>query len=647
MRQEVFDIECYPNYFLIHMDRYEDGEQVEQTDWELREDLDACFDEATVAAIQDRLILADEIVTFNGEHYDLPMVFHALDQHSIAELKLRNDEIIVGNQHFPGSKVLPKSCNHVDTMLLLPQRKALKLVGANLHAPTIQDLPYHPDHHLTTKQMDEVRDYCQNDVALTKRVRDHYQAELDIRNNLDDWLRDHNVSPEKISPMRSHGCLRPALAERVVGALCGLKLNQRPKTQAPAFVQYEAPGWIQFDDPALKQTLDDYQTETLSVKGNGRLVTGLRSQLFDASGKINVEYAGLEYTLGLGGVHSNHDNPVWLKSTPSEQIYHYDVTSYYPALALQWRGKTLPNFNEAFGDMMDHRVAAKRRGDKKTADALKIVINSVFGKTLDPHSPLYNPELFLHITATGQFALLSLIEKMDHAGAKIIQANTDGVIVTHPPDDPHVASAVKQWQQRSNLNLECTEIDTFGQRDVNNYMAVAKSGDIKAIGAYSLDSDTQNLDYPIVRKAITEFMRNGTPLDKTIMAGDDIRDFVHVESVGRHQRTGQPYFIFDPDGYPVGKHARWYVATDGTSLRKNAVREDWSPNLSIPASRVRHSANSQLVQTLPSGCPDNLDRQWYIDTAIEKLRDLGETTHTRQMDRQYGEPSLFDGFDDL
>src|SRR3546814_20084786 len=86
-------------------------------------------------------------------------------------------------------------------------------------------------------------------------------------------------------------------------------------------------------------------------------------------------------------------------------------------------------FRQIYAGIVDQRLAAKKAGDKTASDGLKIVVNGSFGKTMDPYSCLYYPELGIQTTVTGQLSLLMAIEEFELKGIKVINANTDGIVV--------------------------------------------------------------------------------------------------------------------------------------------------------------------------------------------------------------------------
>lgn len=79
-------------------------------------------------------------------------------------------------------------------------------------------------------------------------------------------------------------------------------------------------------------------------------------------------------------------------------------------------------------------MKAKKAGDKKTANALKLVANTSYGAMLNgkngiSYNDLYDPLMGRSVCITGQLLLLELSMHLvaECPTLKIIQLNTDGI----------------------------------------------------------------------------------------------------------------------------------------------------------------------------------------------------------------------------
>src|ERR1017187_7366641 len=135
--------------------------------------------------------------------------------------------------------------------------------------------------------------------------------------------------------------------------------------------------------------------------------------------------------MGIGGLHSAESGVAHVAGS-NYMLIDRDVTSYYPSIILNL-GLYPQHMGEAFltvyRSLVERRVAAKKAGDKVTAESLKIAVNGSFGKLGSKWSALYAPDLLIRVTITGQLSLLMLIEMIELAGLPVLSGNTDGILV--------------------------------------------------------------------------------------------------------------------------------------------------------------------------------------------------------------------------
>lgn len=192
-------------------------------------------------------------------------------------------------------------------------------------------------------------------------------------------------------------------------------------------------------------------------------------------------------TIAYGGIHGAIPNYVEV-ATENRSIRNKDVGSYYPHLmtiplsAGQQYGfcsRNIPS-PQIFVDMLEERMKAKKAGDKKTANALKLVANTSYGAMLNgkngiSYNDLYDPLMGRSVCITGQLLLLELSMHLvaECPTLKIIQLNTDGIMVSFDKSDEAKWQEITQeWQDRTGFELEEDFIQKIVQRDVNNYVEV-------------------------------------------------------------------------------------------------------------------------------------------------------------------------------
>lgn len=297
----------------------------------------------------------------------------------------------------------------------------------------------------------------------------------------------------------------------------------------------------------------------------------------------------------------------------------------------------------------------------------KLMINGTFGKTGSPYSILFAPEMLIQTTITGQLALLMLIEWHEHYGMQVVSANTDGMVIKCRRDQVSMSDAlVKEWEKRTGLEMEASEYKTLYSRDVNNYVAVKMSGEVKRKGVYSQAGliEKKNPDVEICGDAVAALLSEGIPILYTISACRDIRKFVTIQKVaggavklwGEGPRKDMKVRDMDAtllaNGW-VKEGRKWTRGgvgplTDYNQNMTNAreayiscfrpqrpeylgkvIRWFYSTNSPGPiiynsnGNQVGLSYGAKPCMTLPDEFPTDIDYEWYLATTEGMLKDMG------------------------
>lgn len=244
----------------------------------------------------------------------------------------------------------------------------------------------------------------------------------------------------------------------------------------------------------------------------------------------------------------------------------------------------------------------------KTEDAVgKIGINGSFGKLGSKYSALFAPELLIQTTITGQLALLMLIEAVELAGAKVVSANTDGVVILCPRKlEKRIEEVAFDWMLRTSFDLERTDYRALASRDVNSYVAVKLDGKIKGKGVFAGAGLAKNPDDPIIAQAVAQYVAHGIPLEITIRNCRDITQFVTIRRV----QGGATW-----QGQYLGKAVRFY--------HSNAVPSAQCIHYATNSNRVPNSAGSRPLMQLPDTFPEDVDYNYYLVEAEKLLCEVG------------------------
>jgi len=491
----------------------------------------------------------------------------------------------------------------VDLMPLLPGRLGLKKVGVCLGHWRLQELPVPWDQPPTPEQREVLLEYNKNDLAITRKLAEAVKGELALRAALSD---QYGVD------LRSKG--DATMAEEILfaeyRAAGGAKSKKELNREAQALIGNDPRVWI--FRPSWWSSLHPGRFPALEtvIRAGEELFNQpliVRNDYVNGKPIERVVFIGDRfYQMGVGGLHSVDGPGCWIPAS-DEILEDIDVESYYPNIALTQGIAPRPwgaLFSKAYGDVVRRRLDAKHAGDKVTADSLKIAVNGTFGKTSNPYSSLYDPQMLANITVLGQLGLLALVAMLDGVG-NVVSANTDGVtVLSKKANRETVRRIVEEWEQMTGLKMEFAEYRGLWQRDVNNYIALKTDGTTKEKGRFVCQwPDLRHTPSAnIVATAIRDRIAKGVPLEETIRQCRDLNQFVLTQSVAKGWKTSW-------NGHELGRMLRFYKSTF----------EDAAPIIRTPPEgakgkrgNVPDSDRCVPVEDLPGYFPPYLDFNWYI-----------------------------------
>lgn len=330
-----------------------------------------------------------------------------------------------------------------------------------------------------------------------------------------------------------------------------------------------------------------FQTEQLQ-----KLITDMKKVVITRTGKDSfstvVDFYGTKYNIATGGIHSI-DAPRELRSDDDFVYIHHDYTSYYPSIMISYgiapAHLNQKVFDEIIEDIKVTRVKAKhaKEGDpfvipgvhnKITAQALKIVINAIYGLLGDENFCLYDRLAQMKVTINGQLMTMSLVEKLELAGIHVVSANTDGIVIKLPRNkyDEYI-QICEEWNKENKMSADDEHYVCYVDRDINNYYDVQEDGTIEFKGQLDpkqyIKQLTKGFDMPIVRTAAFEYLEHNVPVMDTLRNCKDILDFCKTQNIGRD-------FEIVYDTVVNGKiitihtqrHNRFYVSYNGVVIQK-------------------------------------------------------------------------------
>lgn len=301
--------------------------------------------------------------------------------------------------------------------------------------------------------------------------------------------------------------------------------------------------------------------------------------------QYNLEFNKTIYTIATGGLHSQ-DKPRILKSTDEYFYRHYDIASFYPSLMISYNISPEHLNSDSFIKLIkwirDTRVSAKHSGDKITADALKIVINSIYGKLGFQESFLYDRLAQMKVTINGQLIIMMLIEALELEDIHVVSANTDGIVVKlykNKIDD--FDRITSEWCKKTKLEADSEDYNIYINRDINNYIVEETNNKISYKGSFDpmqhMNDVTKGYDMPIVAKAVSDYFFKNSSIMDTLRNSIDIQDFCKTQKVARKFKIVSTII---KDGIvikeEIQRNFRYYVSKNGCILTKES--EDSSPS---------------------------------------------------------------------
>ena len=590
----IFDVECYPNYFLVIFRHVVSDKCV-------------IFESSPGAEIDtDKLgwlVWRSCLIGFNSNLYDLPLVAMALSGYRYEEIYQASKKIIYEDARpsviEEAFAIQIPTLNHVDLIQVAPLQASLKMYAGRLHCPVMQDLPLEPDVEIKPDDVPTIRAYCGNDTANTKLLLVELAPHIELRQNLG---REYCRDLRSLSDAQVAEAIINTELHRVLGFYPSR--NKSP----PSACRYSPPAYLQFRTPALRAALETVSRAVFTIADNG---AAIMPPEVDA---LRLAIGSTIYKMGIGGLHSQEESIAHYADADTLLIDR-DVASYYPRIVLNLR-LFPPHLGEAFlhvyNSIVEKRLAAKKAGNKKVSEGLKIAINGIFGKFGNKWSTVYAPDLLLAVTLTGQLSLLLLIEMTESIdGVSVVSGNTDGIVIKcRKLSYDALNRVIAEWERLTGFETEETRYKAIFSRDVNNYIAVKEDNTCKTKGVYCERGSAQNSvlsknpETLICSDAIQAFITSGTPIEVTIKGSKDIRRFLSVRNVKGGAVKGGEY---------LGKSVRWYYARGVVGTL----------NYKLTRNKVPKSDGAKPLMILPDELPRDIDYDWYIKTTTEMLFDIG------------------------
>ena len=573
-------------------------------------------EETVIINDQDQLVefydnhKSDIWVGFNNHHYDdyiLKGILCGFDPYDINEFIITKDE--AGWKYSNLFRKIPLLS--YDVFQAKVDRGLKFFEGSMGNMVKESSIDFRIQRKLTEEEIQETIRYCRHDVEQTVEVF------LQRKNDFDAIMSLIKMFPESLS-IKDIGLTKAQISAKIL---------ECEKTQrSDEFDLFVLP-CIQIKK--YKQAIDFF----------------LNPANHDYEKDFTMIVAGIEHTLAWGGIHAGKEKYRNLGKIQGRQIWHIDVASFYPRLMifhdLLTRNSRKP---EKFKLIYERRIELKHAGKKKEQAPLKIVINGTYGISKAKTSTAYDPRNANLICINGQLMLIDLIEHLEAIdGFELIQSNTDGLIISLPDTDEafdQMDDICHEWEVRCNMELEFDEIASITEKDVNNYVFQFANGKLERKGAYVKELSALDYDLPIVNRAVVEFIVNGTPVEQTIGSCDDLKEFQMIKKISSkysHILHGGCWEKFKATNPKTGR-LKTFVRWSGSPKRLNekCIRVFASKNADDGGLwKVKGQDKKEKLEGTPDHCfifneevngvkcPVKLDKQWYVNTAKDRLKGFG------------------------
>ena len=555
----VYDIESFPNLFTCSILNSENNKLIT---YEISEDKNDLGKIVALFQLKEFYFCG-----FNNKSYDDVLInyliirFDDLRYKPIFEItwliKSMSDKIIkepVANWVDYKHAYLFNSFDLMTMSFSAKNRVGLKELEVTMGFPNVMEYEGDFSKNVPKELKDKVIEYNQNDVLATGELLNLKKNDIELRLKLNEKYKINVLSKDNVN--MGMEILKKEYLEKTNKTWDDIKDLKTPCQLVPfKNIIFD---FIQYTTPPLQKLLE--KLKKVSIDPNNKDFREV------------FEIGGVVHNISLGGLHSINNAEIIIPNE-DELLLDYDVDSYYPSCLIV--NNLYPKhlgieFVDIYKNIRDERVEAKKNKNSFLADSFKYAINGLSGNLQSQYSWTYDPELVVKLRINCQLMILMLIEKFDLLGAKIVQSNTDGILIKIKKSLlPEIEKAKDEWCKLTKLSMSKEEFERFYQYDVNNYIGVKKgfkeTKDPELIKKKGFFADETNLGKGMSPKVIAKslinyFVYNISP-EETLKEDKDIKDYLTYQRVSRD-------FIVEYNGEKSLHINRFYMSTNGGILIK-------------------------------------------------------------------------------
>lgn len=555
----VYDIESFPNLFTCSILNSENNKLIT---YEISEDKNDLGKIVALFQLKEFYFCG-----FNNKSYDDVLInyliirFDDLRYKPIFEItwliKSMSDKIIkepVANWIDYKHAYLFNSFDLMTMIFSAKNRVGLKELEVTMGFYNVMEYEGDFSKNVPKELKDKVIEYNQNDVLATGKLLNLKKNDIELRLKLNEKYKINVLSKDNVN--MGMEILKKEYLEKTNKTWDDIKDLKTPCQLVPfKNVIFD---FIQYTTPPLQKLLE--KLKKVSIDPNNKDFREV------------FEIGGVVHNISLGGLHSINNAEIIIPNE-DELLIDYDVDSFYPSCLIV--NNLYPKhlgieFVDIYKNIRDERVEAKKDKNSFLADAFKYAINGLSGNLQSQYSWTYDPELVVKLRINCQLMILMLIEKLNLLGAKIVQSNTDGILIKIKKSLlPEIEKAKDEWCKLTKLSMSKEEFERFYQYDVNNYIGVKKgfkeTKDPELIKKKGFFVDEINLGKGMSPKVIAKslinyFVYNISP-EETLKEDKDIKDYLTYQRVSRD-------FIVEYNGEKALHINRFYMSINGGILIK-------------------------------------------------------------------------------
>lgn len=402
-------------------------------------------------------------------------------------------------------------------------RVGLKELECSLNYHNVQELQIDFDLPVDETQKIDIIDYNINDVRATKVLLKKSTSDIKLRIALE---KEFNIDTFSKDGVNIGKALLALFIEKETGNRDFLSQNEAISTLKVKDIIYPI---VKFKTKRFNDILEQYNNLILDTSN---LDEDDDEDFGQKKFKLNVLIEDNIYKLGLGGIHSegNNKNKIW-KTDKNYKIYTSDVESYYPSQFIEWEiypHHLKKSLSKVAPTLKKERVIAKKNKNKVKDITYKLLLNAMFGLYGNKWHWLYAPRCKYTITINGQLMLLMAIEELILKGFRIIEANTDGLVVEVPVEkEEEYIEIWDNWEKMTRMKMDHGTYDYIYFQTTSDYFGMdTKKQELKCKGAYLIEPRIgKGMEFPIIQMAVMEYFLKGRDYVNFIKSHENILDF--------------------------------------------------------------------------------------------------------------------------